>query len=60
MPLSEKEKYEIVVKNELGISTTKIAKDLKTSRVTVTNWIKRYQQTKSIKRQSCSGRKKSY
>lgn len=57
--LSEKQKYEIIVKHEMGISNTAISNDMNISRVTVAHWLKRYENTNSINRKIGSGRKKS-
>jgi len=59
MPLTEKQKYAIIIKHEDGKTKTAIANELSISRITVSNWIKRYTETNDIKRKIGSGRKKS-
>lgn len=56
--LTEKQKYEIIVKHEMGINNTKISTSMKISRPTIINWIKRYNESESIDRKEGSGRKK--
>ena len=59
MCLTEKQKYEIIIRHEMGLSDTLIARNLGISRSTVIRWIKRYEETETIKRKGGSGRKKS-
>lgn len=56
--LTEKQRYEIIVRNELGQSSRQISDELKINRKGVLKWIKRYKNEESIKRQQCSGRKR--
>jgi len=56
--LTDKQKYEIIVKHEMNMSNTDIAKNMKISRPTVINWINRYNTEHSITRKQGSGRKK--
>jgi transposase len=56
--LTEKQKYEIVIKHEMGINNTVIAKDIGITRKTVINWIKRYSEMNNLDRKNGSGRKK--
>ncbi len=56
--LTEKQKYEIIVKHEMNINNTLIAKNMGINRLTVINWIRRYKNTDSIERKKGSGRKK--
>lgn len=56
--LTDKQKYEIIVKHEMKINNTDISVSMKISRPTIINWIKRYNESKSICRKEGSGRKK--
>ena len=56
--LTDKQKYEIIVKHEMNINNTEIAKSMDISRPTIINWINRYKNDKTIKRKEGSGRKK--
>jgi transposase len=56
--LTDKQKYEIIVKHEMNINNTEIAKSMSISRPTIINWIKRYKNNNSIDRKEGSGRKK--
>jgi transposase len=56
--LSEKQKYEIIVKHEIGMNDSNIARDMNIARTTVIRWIKRYNNSKNISRHTGSGRKK--
>jgi len=56
--LTDKQKYEIIVKHEMNINNTEIAKSMNISRPTIINWIKRYKNNNSIDRKEGSGRKK--
>ena len=56
--LTDKQKYEIIVKHEMKINNTEIAKSMSISRPTIINWIKRYNNSNSIDRKDGSGRKK--
>ena len=56
--LTEKQKYEIVVKHELGINNVDISKSMNINRRTVINWLNRYSTTNTVDRKSGSGRKK--
>jgi transposase len=56
--LTEKQKYEIIIKHEMNISNSKIAKDLSITRTTVIKWIKRYNENNAITRKEGSGKKK--
>lgn len=56
--LTEKQKYEIIIKHEMGMNKSQIANDMKINRMTVINWINRYSDNNSILRKTGSGRKK--
>lgn len=56
--LTDKQKYEIVIKHKIGINNTQIAKDLNITRKTVIKWITKYNKDQNIERKSGSGRKK--
>lgn len=56
--LSEKQKYEIIIRHEMGISNNQIAKDMQITRPTIIKWLKRYDEEESLKRKEGSGRKK--
>jgi hypothetical protein len=58
MPLSEKQKYEIIVLRERGYTNLSIATELKINRHTVRRWISRYNKTNTVERQIGSGRNK--
>ena len=56
--LSNKQKYEIIVRHELGYAIRKIAYDMRINKDTVRIWLKRYRENNNIKRKNGSGRKK--
>jgi len=56
--LTEKQKYEIIVKHEMGMNNVEISKTMNINRGTVINWLNRYTTTNTINRKSGSGRKK--
>ena len=56
--LTEKQKYEIVVKHEMDLNNVEISKEMNINRGTVINWINRYSTTNTVNRKSGSGRKK--
>jgi transposase len=56
--LTEKERYEIIIKHEMGINNVQIAKSLNISRITVAKWIKKYINDNNVNRTKGSGRKK--
>ena len=56
--LTEKERYDIIIRHEMGINNTQIAKELNITRVTVAKWIKKYKIDKNVSRTEGSGRKK--
>jgi len=58
MPLSEKQKYEIVILSEHGQTNKYISKKLNINRHTVERWINRYKANNNVKRIIGSGRKK--
>ncbi len=57
--LTDKQKYEIIIKDEMGVNKSQISLSMGISRPTIMNWIKRYKETNSIDRKTGSGRKKS-
>ena len=56
--LTEKQKYEIIVRNELGQSSRQISDKMKINRKSALKWIKKYKNEESIKREKGSGRKR--
>lgn len=56
MQLTEKQKYEIVIRCEDGMTIDNIAKKLNVNRKTVMLWINRYEQEKNVNRKFGSGR----
>lgn len=56
--LTEKQKYEIVIKKEMGLNNTDIAKNMNINRRTVIKWANTYKDTNTVKRKAGSGRKK--
>jgi transposase len=56
--LSEKQKYEIIIRIEQGQSTRYIASDMNINRKAITRWNNRYTKTGSINRLRGSGRKR--
>ena len=56
--LTEKQKYEIVIKKEMGLNNTDIAKNMNINRRTVIKWVNTYNDTNTVKRKAGSGRKK--
>ena len=56
--LTEKQKYEIIIKHEMNISNSQIAKEMSITRPTVIKWIKRYNEEENVNRKIGSGRKK--
>jgi len=56
--LTEKQKYEIIIKHEMNMNNTDISKSMGISRPTIIHWIKQYTETESIDRKEGSGRKK--
>ena len=55
---TEKQKYEIIVRNELGQSSRQIADEMNINRKGALKWINRYKNENSIKRKQGSGRKR--
>lgn len=58
MQLTDKEKYEIIIRHEMNHSIRTIANDMKINKNTVSRWISRYEINKTINRKSGSGRNK--
>jgi transposase len=58
MQLTDKQKYEIIVRHELGYTNKKIAKEMNINKNTVTKWIHKYVKDKNIDRNKGSGRLK--
>jgi transposase len=58
MVLSEKKKYEIIVKYEMGLTIREISKDMKIGKNTVSRWLKQYRNYNNVNRKQGSGRKK--
>ena len=56
--LTNKLKYEIIVKSEMGMSSNKIAESMNINVKTVLKWINRYKNENTIECKSKSGRKK--
>jgi len=56
--LTEKQKYEIIVRDELNQSSRYIANEMKINRKSVLKWIKKYKNNKTINRKEGSGRKR--
>lgn len=56
--LTDKQKYEIIVKHEMNMNNTDISKSMNISRPTIIHWINKYIENKSIDRKEGSGRKK--
>ena len=56
--LTEKQKYEIVIKKEMGFNNTEIANIMNINRRTVIKWLNTYKDTNTVKRKTGSGRKK--
>ena len=48
--LTEKQKYEIVVKHEMGLNNVEISKEMNINRGTVINLINRYSTTNTVNR----------
>lgn len=58
MTLTDKQKYEIIVKSEMGYTIREIAKNMKVNKNTVSLWLKRYSDTNKVNRKNGSGRKR--
>src|SRR5438105_13837703 len=58
MPLSDKQKYEIIIRHEQGQPIRRIAEEMDLNKCTVNLWIIRYRDTGNIDRKIGSGRKK--
>ena len=56
--LNDKQRYEIIIRNEQKQSSRQIAKEMNINKNTVNKWINRYTKNESIKRLSGSGRKR--
>ena len=55
--LTEKQRYEIIIRRDMNQSMRKIATEMNINLKTVLTWSNRYKNTNSIKRQIGSGRK---
>jgi transposase len=58
MQLSDKQRYEIIVRHEMGHTNIKIAKDMNIDRNTVAKWIQKYDKDKDVKNKTGAGRHK--
>lgn len=58
MQLTEKQKYDIVLRSEKGETTVKIAKEMNISRKTVSKWLNRYRKTNKVSRKKGTGIRK--
>ena len=58
MQLNIKQRYEIIVRNEMGHSIRKIAADMNINHKTVQRWLKKYKSCNNVDRNNGSGRKK--
>ena len=56
--LTEKQKYDIILKNEKGYSSRKIAEELCINKKTVLKWISVYKNTGFVKKINNGGRKR--
>ena len=56
MQLTDKQKYEIVVRHELGHTNRRIAREMNINRNTVTKWIQKYTEDHNVERNKGSGR----
>lgn len=56
MQLTEKQKYEIIVRHELGQTINKITRDMKITKKTARKWIQKYKEDENVSRKKGSGR----
>ena len=60
MVLTEKQKYEIVIRSELNQSSNQIALEMNININTVYLWLRKYSKDGNIDRKTGSGRKKNF
>ena len=63
MQLNIKQRYEIIVRNEMGHSIRKIAADMNIMNInhkTVQRWLKKYKSCNNVDRNKWSRKKKNY